>query len=313
MEAIKRLLIVQAIGLATFLLLVSVIGPNSEASISPFDFTPTAYAYLPNVAKYPTPTPTATPDACPITSTIPYSSGFAYQWDTDNPVRPAYDHADKNIELRSYTSNTDPSLKRELVDYGSDDPHQPPQFATLFVPYRVPAFVNFYQVHDWFWATPPLSGTRLGPLTHFPVTALGLETTQGEPLHVPKSWYTIGGNPEMEVLVIFADEDTVALRYTREDSSGSQGYTVHVDNICTDPNLLVLYNQLDDPDGPRYEYHGFPYTYDLPTLPEAYPFGTARDTEIVVAVSDSGGFPPTHSCHEWWQIRPGYAGVCPPP
>jgi hypothetical protein len=86
-----------------------------------------------------------------------------------------------------------------------------------------------------------------------------------------------------------------------------------VDNICTDPNLLALYNQLDDPDGPRYEYHGYPYFYDLPNLPEAHPFGTARDTEIVVTISDSGGFPPTNSCHEWWQIRPGYAGRCPPP
>ena len=48
----------------------------------------------------------------------------------------------------------------------------------------------------------------------------------------------------MEVLVIFADEDSIALRYTREDSSASAGYTVHIDNICTDPNLLALYDRM---------------------------------------------------------------------
>ncbi len=245
---------------------------------------------------------------CPTTSTNQYVAGTAYQYDQDDPVRPAYDHADKNLALRSYTPNTDPGLQRELVDYGSDDPTQPPQPATLFSPYRVPTLSTFYRVYDWNWAPSPEPGTRGSPITDWPVTALGMETTPGETLHTPTSGYEIGGG--MEVIVLFADEDTVALKYARQDSAGAPGYTVHVDNICTDPNLLTLYDQLDAPDGPRYVFPNA--SYNLPTLYDSQPLGTARGTEIVVAIVDSGAFMDTRSCNEWWQIRPGYTGTCPP-
>ncbi len=251
---------------------------------------------------------------CPLTSTNQYSTGSVYQFDLDDPVRPATDHADKNLALRGYTVNADPGLKRELVDYGSDDPTQPPQLATLFDPYRVPALSNFYRVHDWYWAPSPEPGTRAGPITAWPVTVLGMETTPGETLHVPDSGYDIGGG--VEVIVLFADEDTVALRYTREDSSAPSGYTVHVDNICTDPNLLTLYNSLDGPGSARYAYvppGDRPYGYDLPALAAGHPLGTARGRETVVAIVDTGAFMDTRSCNEWWQIRPGYTGPCPPP
>jgi hypothetical protein len=271
----------------------------ASAPNAPLDLTPTFFVYFPLALseRY----------NCPETSSNLYDYGAAFQYDTDNPVRPAYLHADKNLALRGY-SPTDPSL-RELVDYGSGDPIQPPQFATLFDPPRVPALVNFYRVYDWYWAASPEPGTPGPPLTDYPVTALGLQTTPGEVLSVPESGYNIGGG--MEVLVLFADEDSIALRYTRDDSSAPGGYTVHVDNICTDPNLLALYNSLDDPDGPRY---WFPNpSYDLPNLPAGHPLGTARGDEVVVAIVDTGGFMDPRSCNEWWQERPGYAGSCPSP
>jgi hypothetical protein len=265
----------------------------------PVDFTPTAYVYLPLVLRgqY----------VCPTTSSNSYDYGVAFQYDKDNPVRPAYLHADKNLALRSY-SPTDPPL-RELVNYGSDDPTQPPQFATLFQPHQVPPLVNFYRVYHWNWAPSPKPGTRADPITDYPATALGLQTTPGEVLHVPESGYNIGGSPTMEVLILFADEDSITLRYTREDSSAPAGYTVHIDNICTDPNLLMLYNTLDDPSGPRYQYPNF--SYNLPNLPAGKPFGTARGDEVVVAIADTGAFQDPRSCSEWWQVRPGYSGSCP--
>ena len=247
-------------------------------------------------------------DVCPTVSINQYSAGIAYQYDQDDPVRPAYNHADKNLALRSYAANTDPGLQRELINYGSDDPTQPPQLATLFDPHRVPT-VNFYRVHDWAWASSPDPGTRGGPIPTWPVTALGMQTTPGEVLYVPASGYDIGNG--MEVIVLFADADTVALRYAREDSAGAAGYTVHVDNICTDPNLLALYDQLDDADGPRYIYPNA--SYNLANLYDGQSFGVARGSEIVVAIVDSGAFMDTRSCDEWWQIRPGYPGDCPPP
>ena len=242
--------------------------------------------------------------SCPFTSTREYSGGKIYQHDKDDPVRPAYHHADKNIELRGYTLNTDTGFERDLVDHGSDDPTQPPQFATLFDPYRVPELANFYRVHHWDWAPSPQPGQRLGPIEDWPVTALGLGTTPGETLHVPKSGYDLGG--EIEAMVLFADDDTIALHYTRDDSS-ALGYTVHIDNICTDPNLLALYEQLDDPDGPRYDYPND--HYNLPNLTAGQPFGVAGSDEIVVAIVDTGSFMDPRSLNEWWQIRPVYPAV----
>jgi len=281
------------------LLAVSLIDME-DVSADPLALTPTAYVYLPLVSRGYT---------CPTESSRQYESGWAAQYDADDPVRPAAAHADKNLALRGYAPNTGGGFRRELVDYGSDDDTRPPQIATLFEPHRVPELTEFYQVHHWNWAPSPEPGTRGDPIGNPPVTALGLSTTPGEALHVPVSGYDIGGG--MEVLVLFADEDTIALRYTREDSSGSPGYTIHVDNICVDPNLLALYNQLDDPNGPRYVYPN-PDGYLLPNLPAGKVFGTARVEEVVVAIVDTGVFMDTRSCNEWWQERPGYKGSCPP-
>ncbi len=241
---------------------------------------------------------------CPVTSTNQYRSGPAYQFDQDDPVRPAADHADKNLSLRSYALITDGLVNNNLIDYGRDDPTQPPQLATLFKPYRFPGFINYYQVHHWLWSDAPDPGYRADSITIPPVTALGLQTAPGETLHTPVSGYDIGGG--MAALVIFADEDTVALRYTREDSSGSRGYTIHVDQICTDPHLLLLYRALDAADGPRYQFmtdEQRPYHYNLPELAPGQPFGTVQQHEVVVAVVDSGTFMDPRSCDEWWQVR----------
>lgn len=268
---------------------------------SPAEVKPASY--LPLVAQ---------PPGCPTTSTNHYSAGGAYQFDLDNPVRPAWNHADKNLDLRSYTPNNDSALQRELVNYGSDDPTQPPQFATLFKPARVPDLIGFYRVGDWIWAPSPDPGHRGGPIAWSKVTALGLKVNLGETIYVPSSGYDIGGG--MEVLVLYADKNSVTLRYTREDSSGAAGYSVFIDNICTDPNLLALYQRRDDPSGPRYKYvspENRPHIYDLPNLPAGQALGTVIEREIVVAISDTGRFWDPRSCNEWWQIRPGYSGSCP--
>jgi len=260
-------------------------------------------AYLPLILQPPT---------CPQVSSNQYSSGGANQYDLDNPVRWAWNHADKNLDLRGYQANNDGSLQRELVDYNSDDPKQPPQFATLFKPARVPSLTGFYQIREWIWAPSPDPGYRSSPIALPKVTALGLAVGYGEPIYVPSSGYDIGGG--MEVLVLYADENSVTLRYTREDSSGAAGYTVFIDNICTDPNLLSLYRQRDAADGPRYVFvppNKRPYSYNLPNLPAGKAVGTTRGGEIVLAISDTGRFWDPRSCNEWWQVRPGYQGSCP--
>jgi hypothetical protein len=265
--------------------------------------TPAARVHLPLILK---PSGSVTPPACPTTSTNSYSQGPATQLDHDNPVRPAAAHADKNFALRGYVANTDASLRRELVDYGSAST-QPPQFATLFSPNRVPLLVGFYRVYDWIWSPSPAPGSRGAPLTRWHATALGLQVSPGETLHVPTSAYDIGEGGE--VIVLHADERRVALHYTREDSAAG-GYTVHIEGLCTDPKLLALYNQLNAANGPRYVFPASQYR--LPVLPAGQPIGWARGSEVVVAIVDSGEFMDPRSCNEWWQIRPGYTGTCPP-
>ncbi|MDJ0752230.1 MAG: hypothetical protein QNJ45_01845 [Ardenticatenaceae bacterium] len=245
---------------------------------------------------------------CPTTSNRSYASLFVTQFDKDNPVRPAVNHADKNLGLRGYIANTNPGLIKDLVDYGVNDPTAPPQLATLFSPNRVPPISGLLRIHEWQWAPSPNPGQRGGPIVTPVVSAISFDLPAGIPLRAPASGYDIGGG--MEVVIMYADEDTVALHYTREDSA-ARGYTVHVDGICTDPNLISLYNSLDRPDGPRYNYPSPGYA--LPALPAGQPFGVTSGKAVVVATADGGAFQDPRSCNDWWQIRPGYGGGCTSP
>ncbi len=247
--------------------------------------------------------PAGQADPCPATSGNSYQSGAVYQYDLDNPVRPAWNHADKNLALRSY-SLTDAS--RDFVVYGSDDPVQPPQFATLFNPDRTPVFSAVYRANHWNWATSPNPGTQAGPITSPPVTVLGLQTTPGEPLQSPTHGRNLGSPfGTGGAIVIFADADSITLKFTREDSAAT-GYTMHIDNICVDPNLLALYNTRDN--AARNTFYSSTRDnqtdYNLPGLTAGQVFGTARGTEIRVAIVDTGTFQDPRSRDEWWQVRP---------
>lgn len=280
--------------IALLFIFASILAQNtvhSQNDLSPRAYLPLAFS----------------PTGCPGISINTYSSGMVFQFDTDNPVRPAYNHADKNLDLRGYTLNSNTNLQRELVDYGSDDPTQPPQLATLFIPNQVPPFAEFYQVGQWAWASSPEPGQRVEPITTPKVTALSFGLDSGTTLYAPSSGYDIGGG--MEVIVLYADENSLSLHYTREDSA-ARGYTIHIDQICTDPNLLSLYNSLDDANGPRYVFPSG--GYNLPTLPAGQIFGVTGNNDMVIAIADTGTYQDPRSCNEWWQIRPGYNGSCPP-
>jgi hypothetical protein len=237
-----------------------------------------------------------------------YEAGPAQQWDLDNPPLPGANHGDKNIQRRGYFLVNE---TKSLIAVQPDplETINPPQLATLFSPNRVPTFSNTYRIQNW-------DGS---PVNDPPVTVLGFQTMPGETLHVPASGRDIGGGPPVyEALVMFADADTVALHYTREDSA-AKGYTVHVDGICTDPYLLALYNQLDSPSGPRYVFMGGQfgnYWYNLPNLREGQVFGTAPGTsaEIRVAVVDTGAFLEPRGCtnsgKDFWETP---SGACPFP
>jgi hypothetical protein len=193
---------------------------------------------------------------------------------------PVEAHPDYNLAMRGYEP-ADEYLG--LVDYPQEGDPLTPQLAGLFTLPRLPRFVAAYRVHDWDWGQ-----MCRGPLiTNPPVSALGLETTAGEMLHVPDSGYTIGSG--CEVLVIYAAKDQITLKYTREDNV-IYGYTLHIDHTCVDSTLLALYKACDD--GGRTV---------LPALRPRQPFARASGNQVVIAIRDTGTFLDARSHTDWWR------------
>ncbi len=235
---------------------------------SPDVLTPTVY--LPFVPTF---------DPC---AAIPGESYGALSVVPPPTDRPAEEHGDLNLALRGY-ARTD--AYRGLVDYGGGTDPQAPQLPGLFADDRTPTFGDVYQVHHWDWEC----NCRGSPITDPEVTLAGMEVTPGETIHVPDSGYHIGGG--YEVLVLYASTERITLKYTREDSV-VQGYTLHVEDVCVEPNLLALYEAWND-DGRS----------SLPALQAGQAFGRARGGEIGVAIRDNGTFLDPRSRKDWWQGR----------
>lgn len=227
--------------------------------------------YLPFAAR------TATLRGCP---TIPGQTYFALTADPPGPHIPAEVHPDFNLAVQGYEWT---STAPVFVDYaGAHDPAAP-QFHDLFAQRRLPAFLNSYRVYSWDW-----DAMRRGPpLTTWPVTALGLQTTPGETLHVPDGGYTIGSGAE--VLVLYATDDGITLKYTRDDNT-VRGYTLHVQGVCVEPRLLALYRQCNQQG-----------RHVLPALYPRQPFGRAIGRETVIAIRDSGSLLDPRSRLDWWR------------
>ena len=112
----------------------------------------------------------------------------------------------------------------------------------------------------------------------------------GEPIHVPDSGYSIGTlSGSYEVLVLYASEHRITLKYTRDDNV-IYGYTIHVEGVCVAPELLTLYETWDAAGRTR-----------LPALRAGQAFGRARSSEIEVAIRDTGDFLDPRSRKDWWQ------------
>lgn len=219
------------------------------------------------------------PAAC---SPIP---GETYGAMTINGVpsdRPAEAHADLNLGLRGYQV-TDALMG--LVGYdGGADPSAP-QLPALFGDQRTPAFVAVYRVYDWDWQC----NCRSDLLAQWDVTLAELAVSPGEAIRVPTSGYDIGEG--YQVLVLYASNDRITLKYTREDNVVS-GYTLHVEGICVEPDLLALYESLNATGRQR-----------LPALRGGQTFGRAHAGEIGVAMRDYGTFLDPRSRKDWWRGR----------
>jgi hypothetical protein len=169
-----------------------------------------------------------------------------------------------------------------LVDIPGPTDANAPKLDTLFAPDRVPAFVANYAVNNWDWGT----NSPAGPITDWEVTLAGFGTAPGEVLGLPVSGYDIGAGRQARVL--FADDDSITLKYTGEDNV-IWGYTIHVVGICVEPGLRALYDARDAAG-----------RAELPALFGDQPFGRARGLEIQVAIRDTGAFMDPRSQKDWW-------------
>jgi hypothetical protein len=223
------------------------------------------------------------PYVCPTTSAAQYSRIPVPLF----PDRPAERHADLNLALRGY----DPTAAYVgLVDYGGATDSDAPQMPGLFANRRVPAFTSTYQVHEWQWVGCGPDGCRAGVITNPPVTLLGMATIPGEPIRIPSRNSEIYGGG-YKAVVLYAEARRITLKYTREDNV-IYGYTVHIENICVDPNLLALYQTANN------QGRG-----NLPALHNDEALGVGTDTEMRVAIRDNGQFMDPRSRKDWWQGR----------
>jgi hypothetical protein len=241
---------------------------QAEPAIAPSEVI-TSYVFVPLVVGNP-------PGCAPIPG-VEYGT-----LDVDGPPtdRPAEVHPDLNLAVRGYEAT---DAHPGLVDYGGNPDPNAPQLYTLFADQRVPVFPTVYQVYDWDWENDCLGKL----LDDYDVTLAGMGATPGEVLHLPDSGYNIGGG--YEALVLYATEERITLKYTREDHV-VYGYTLHVENVCVEPSLLALYRAWDEAG-----------RGELPALRGGQPFGRARGDEIGVAIRDTGMFMDPRSRGDWWQ------------
>jgi len=198
---------------------------------------------------------------------------------------PAAVHPDLNLAVRGYVRTTG-YLGLIKIEGPSDS--GAPQLYTLFGDNRTPTFSAVYQVYDWDW----VNNRRGAPIADPPVTLAGMIVAKDEILYVPASGYDIGMRATgYEVMVLYADNARVTLKYTLEDNVIS-GYTIHIENICIDPNLFVLYQTMNAAGRTR-----------LPALYAGQGIGRAITTEIGVAIRDNGWFFDPRSQKDWWQGR----------
>ena len=253
-------------------------GSVSDA-VEPYTFTiqATRRVYLPLVIKAP-------PPVCPTSSDASFNLISVEGPSADHPD---YLHGDLNLDVRGYeTVIAFPGL----VNYSGATDSNAPQLAGLFGPNRYPGILAVYRVYSWNWACGEHGCP--GPLITNPgVTLVGLSTTRGEPIHIPERGPGIFG--DYKALVLYAEEQQITLGYTRRDTVAN-GYAVHLENVCVDPNLLALYRAQVNAEGWR-------VSRNLPALGNNQALGTALGSELIVAIRDRGSFGDPRSRKDWWQ------------
>ena len=181
--------------------------------------------------------------------------------------KPAAQHVDLNVKLRGPLRFLKEGGPLQQIN-GATDP-KAVKLYSLFTDDRVPAITAIYN-----------AGEKPGcPMA-------GFRTLAGEVIECPTVGYDIGGGNA--AMVLYADEDSITLKFTREDNV-VHGYTVHILGLCVEPSLLDKYRKADAA-GRK----------NVPALKGNQPMGRAKGGEIRVGIRDCGSFMPPLSKKDWW-------------
>jgi len=198
---------------------------------------------------------------------------------------PAHLQADLNIKLRGMGEVNE---ARTLIDINGPTDSGAPKINTLFVDGRVPGMARLYKVGKF-------GGLATGLEGGYPVHVVELVTSAGETVRTPRSGYDIGGGKT--ALVLYADADSLTLKYTREDSI-VHGYAIHLLGLKVDAALLALYRSCVAAG-----------RSELPALAGGQAVGTAGAT-LMVSVRDTGQFMDPRARKDWYEAG---ASAAPPP
>jgi hypothetical protein len=222
---------------------------------------------------------TANSGACPASSGQQYNS---IPVSGPSASHPDAQHGDLNLALRGYVP-TDASLS--LVDINGPTDGDAPQLAGVLG--RLPSFGRVYRARDWNWGCGDL-GCRGEEIGSVEVSLVALQSSPGEAVHVPSRGAEIYGGGYV-ALVLYADSSRLTVVYTREDTVAN-GYAVHLEDFCVDPNLLALY-QANNGAGRG----------SLPAVRNGESVGSARYDSVLVGVRDRGTFTDPRSRKDWWR------------
>jgi len=231
--------------------------------------------------------PAAAPPAAAVTGDCPTTSSASYATIPVTGPRaehPDAEHGDLNLALRDYGLVDTPLT---LIGINGPADGDAPQLGGIFADSRLPGFVAAYQVYGWDWGCGN-HGCRGGLLQEYAATLVAVSATSGEPIRVPSRGPEIYGGGFV-ALVLYAEPTRLTVVYTREDSVAN-GYAVHLEAICVDPNLLAFYRSANN--GGR---------GSLPAVHNGESVGVVNGNRVLVAVRDRGEFKDPRSRKDWWQ------------
>lgn len=260
-------------------------GPTQAEARSPQQSVPLRRSFLPLVAGQ----DLRTDAGCLRTSANQYNA-IPILGDPRPSLPTPADDPDINLKVRGWVPTQG---IQGLIDIGGDTHDDAPQLAHLFQPARLGTFSSLHQVYAWDWdavcaQSAEKPGCRGAPITQPEVTLVGLSATLDEPLYLPKRQLDILDG-DYWALVLYAEETRLTLVYAREDSI-VRNYVLHLEDLCVDPNLLALYQQLHAAG-----------RHQLPGLSLDVPLGAARGESVLLAVRDTGSFMDPRSRKDWWQ------------